>query len=81
MPQQVLDLLNSWGVRLGVVQLGKLGSWLHCVYGGVCGKRGMFGILNMLRCWELSCGSLCFTRYILGWLHIIVYLLLILHSF
>jgi hypothetical protein len=65
MPRRVIDLLNSWGVRLGVVQLGKLGSWLHCVYGGVFGGRGMLETLKMSRLRELSCGSLCFTRYIL----------------
>jgi hypothetical protein len=31
MPRRVIDLLNSWGVRLGVVQLRKYGGWLHCV--------------------------------------------------
>jgi hypothetical protein len=72
MPRRVIDVLNSWGVRLGMVQLGKLGNWLHCAFGGVYGGRGMLGILKMSRCRELSCESLCFTRYTLGWLHIIV---------
>lgn len=32
-----------------MVQLGKLGSWLLCVYGGVYGRRRMLETLKMLR--------------------------------